>query len=121
MCLDCISHILVIKPVHVFITLKMLTLFLFCAFSTCSTLYQLWSEKSKPLLSEYFQKLSDLHQLEKDGVMGEWQPATVTVCPYVSLVSYHMTASGFHLDFDSKDSKILVLRNKGWRGRNRVR
>ena len=26
------------------------------------------------------------------------------------------TLSGFHLDIDSRDGKILVLRNKGWRG-----
>ena len=36
---------------------------------------------------------------------------------------YSMTKqkSGFHLDIESRDGNILVSRNKGWRGRKRVR
>ena len=38
----------------------------------CSSIYQLWSDDSKHLLSEHFQNLSDLHQFERDTILGEW-------------------------------------------------
>ena len=33
---------------------------------------------------------------------------------------FFILMAGFHLDIDSRDGKILILRNKGWRGCNRV-
>ena len=40
-------------------------------FVFCSSIYQLWSDDLKKLFSEYFQSLADLHQFEKDTILGE--------------------------------------------------
>ena len=39
------------------------------------SLHQLYADTTRPLLSQYFQKLNELHSMQRDGVIG-----TLCVC-----------------------------------------
>lgn len=39
------------------------------------SLHQLYADTTRPLLSQYFQKLNELHSMQRDGVIG-----TMCVC-----------------------------------------
>ncbi len=41
----------------------------------CRSLYQLWASDSPKLFSAYFQTLPELHQFEKDTILGKYNRA----------------------------------------------
>ena len=47
--------------------------------------------------------------------------ALVLLLKLALVLLFSDVGAGFHLNIDSRDGKIWVLRNKGWRGRNCVR
>ena len=80
-----------------------------------STLYQLWSRKSKPLLSDHFQSIHDLHPYyEKAAVMGMYIIHVLALHPAFPIINPQILIACSMNNFHTASDKNLGVGKVGY-------